>query len=89
MANKKWIYLFNEIDQAEAYAGSWDGVRGLLGGKGAGLAEMTRIGKTFEPNPENSKIYDELYNRVYLKMYDRLVPLYKEIQDITGYPAND
>jgi len=53
------------------------------------VAEMTRIGQTFEPNPENSKIYDELYNRVYLKMYDRLVPLYKEIQDITGYPAND
>jgi sugar (pentulose or hexulose) kinase len=53
------------------------------------VAEMTHIGKTFEPNPENSKIYDELYNRVYLKMYDRLVPLYKEIQDITGYPAND
>jgi len=53
------------------------------------VAEMTHIGKTFEPNPENIKIYDELYNRVYLKMYDRLVPLYKEIQDITGYPAND
>ena len=53
------------------------------------VAEMTHIGQTFEPNPENSKIYDELYNRVYLKMYDRLVPLYKEIQDITGYPAND
>jgi len=26
---------------------------------------------------------------VYLKMYDRLAPLYKEIQDITGYPAKD
>lgn len=53
------------------------------------VSEMTRIGKTFEPNPENQKLYDELYNRVYLKMYDRLSPLYKEIQDITGYPAND
>ena len=49
MANKKWIYLFNEIDQAEAYAGSWDGVRGLLGGKGAGVAEMTRIGIPVPP----------------------------------------
>ena len=53
------------------------------------VSQMTRIGKTFEPNPENHKLYDELYNRVYLKMYDRLSPLYKEIQDITGYPASD
>jgi sugar (pentulose or hexulose) kinase len=53
------------------------------------VSQMTRISKTFDPIPENHKLYDELYNRVYLKMYDRLSPLYKEIQDITGYPAND
>ncbi|MCD6577477.1 MAG: pyruvate, phosphate dikinase [Anaerolineaceae bacterium] len=43
MAEKKWVYLFNEVEEAEKYTGSWDGVRGLLGGKGANLAEMTRI----------------------------------------------
>jgi pyruvate,orthophosphate dikinase len=32
MAEKKWVYLFSEVDQAEKYAGSWDGVRALLGG---------------------------------------------------------
>lgn len=53
------------------------------------VAGMTRISRTFEPNAENHKLYDELYNRVYLKMYDRLSPLYKEIQDITGYPPKD
>ena len=53
------------------------------------VAQMTRISNTFDPNPENQKLYDELYNRVYLKMYDRLAPLYKEIQDITGYPSKD
>ena len=53
------------------------------------VAKMTRISRTFEPNGENHELYDELYNRVYLKMYDRLAPLYKEIQDITGYPAKD
>jgi len=41
--------LFNEVDQAEKYAGSWDGVRGLLGGKGANLAEMSRIGVPVPP----------------------------------------
>jgi pyruvate,orthophosphate dikinase len=39
---KKWVYLFEEVKAAEKYAGDWEGVRGLLGGKGAGLADMTR-----------------------------------------------
>ena len=43
MSKKKWVYLFSEVEQAEEYAGSWQGVRELLGGKGANLAEMTRI----------------------------------------------
>ena len=39
----KWVYLFTEVDEAEQYVGgSWDGVRALLGGKGAGLADMIR-----------------------------------------------
>jgi len=49
MTQKKWVYLFQEVDQAEAYAGSWEAVRGLLGGKGANLAEMTRIGVPVPP----------------------------------------
>jgi pyruvate,orthophosphate dikinase len=41
---KKWVYLFREVDEAEKYVGgAWDDVRALLGGKGANLAEMTRI----------------------------------------------
>jgi len=40
----KWVYMFNELDQAEKYVGGeWENVRALLGGKGANLAEMTRI----------------------------------------------
>jgi pyruvate, orthophosphate dikinase len=42
---KKWVYLFSEVDQIqENFGGSWDKVRGLLGGKGANLAEMVRLG---------------------------------------------
>jgi pyruvate,orthophosphate dikinase len=44
MASKKWVYLFREVDQAEKYAGNeWEGVRGLLGGKGANLADMKHV----------------------------------------------
>ncbi len=41
--DRKWVYLFNELEAAEASAGDWEAVRGLLGGKGANLAEMSRI----------------------------------------------
>ncbi len=50
MAEKKWVYLFSEVAQAEAAAGGdWEGVRALLGGKGAGLADMTRAGVPVPP----------------------------------------
>ncbi|MCF8036933.1 MAG: FGGY-family carbohydrate kinase [Desulfobacteraceae bacterium] len=47
---------------------------------------MTHTGDIFEPRPENHKLYDALYRRVYTKMYKRLKPLYEEIREITGYP---
>lgn len=50
------------------------------------ISEMTRLGVSYEPNPTNHRIYDELYSRVYLHMYGRLRPLYEQIRDITGYP---
>ena len=46
---KKWVFLFGEVEQAEKAAGDWEGVRGLLGGKGAGLADMTRAGVPVPP----------------------------------------
>jgi pyruvate, orthophosphate dikinase len=46
---KKYVYLFNEVEQAEEHAGDWEGVRALLGGKGANLADMTRIGIPVPP----------------------------------------
>jgi len=53
------------------------------------VREMTHHGDEFEPNVANHRIYDELYNKVYCKMYDRLKPLYDEIRDITGYPPKN
>jgi sugar (pentulose or hexulose) kinase len=50
------------------------------------VKEMTRVGRTFEPNPEVERIYDDLYRRVYQKMYGRLKGLYEAIRKITGYP---
>ena len=50
------------------------------------VREMTRLGDTFEPNPQHRTVYEELYQRVYRQMYGRLKPLYEEIREITSYP---
>ncbi len=52
----------------------------------AAVAAMTRIGETRDPDPAASAVYDELYRGVYLRLYERLKPLYAEIRRITGYP---
>ncbi|CAN5815163.1 pyruvate, phosphate dikinase [soil metagenome] len=50
-ATKRWVYLFNQLDELEATLPSadWDAVRSLLGGKGANLAEMTRLSLPVPP----------------------------------------
>jgi sugar (pentulose or hexulose) kinase len=53
----------------------------------AALATMTGPGKNFEPIGENVALYDDLYKRVYKKMYPQWQSLYREVRDITGYPA--
>ncbi|MBW2542811.1 MAG: pyruvate, phosphate dikinase [Deltaproteobacteria bacterium] len=46
----KWVYPFSEVEQAEALGGgSWESVRALLGGKGANLADMSRLGVPVPP----------------------------------------
>jgi pyruvate,orthophosphate dikinase len=47
---KKWVYLFNEVKEVETLrGGDWDEVKGLVGGKGAGLLDMTRAGVPVPP----------------------------------------
>ena len=47
---------------------------------------MTHEGDRFTPIKDHIQLSDQLYNEVYLKMYDRLSPLYGSIREITGYP---
>ena len=44
---------------------------------------MTRLGQTFLPDETRRAIYDHIYQRVYLKMYERLRPLYEELYPLT------
>jgi sugar (pentulose or hexulose) kinase len=52
----------------------------------AAVAAMTRLAETRDPDPANRVVYEDLYRGVYLRLYDRLRPLYAEIRRITGYP---
>jgi len=50
------------------------------------IAAMVSHQTQFEPDPQAVEIYEQLYDRVYLRMYNALAPLYAEIREITGYP---
>ncbi len=50
------------------------------------VKSMTRTIKTFTPEPKHVDLYKQLFEKVYLKMYRQLKPLYKNIKKITGYP---
>ena len=69
--SKPWVFMFNELDKVENYLKpkSWDDVRSLLGGKGANLFEMTRLGV---PVPPGFTVTTEACN-AYLA-YDRKFP---------------
>lgn len=51
--------------------------------------EMTRVRDCFEPIRENRDAYKHLFEDVYMKMYNRLKPLYDDIRSITGYPEKN
>lgn len=57
---------------------------GIHPGFDEAVRSMTRVRDTFEPLPEAQAVYDELYNSVYLRMYSRLQPFYREIRRITA-----
>ena len=91
---KKWVYNFNEVDQAEAYVGgSWDGVRGLLGGKGANLAEMTRIGVPVPPGftvtTEGCNAYLAGGNKFPEGMWDQMMDALKNVEKASGKKFGD
>jgi sugar (pentulose or hexulose) kinase len=55
---------------------------GLFPNFDSAIAEMTHHGETFLPNPAVHQRYDELFKRIYQRMYDRLQPLYEALFQI-------
>ena len=81
---KKWVYLFREGDAS---------MRDLLGGKGAGVAEMTRTGV---PVPPGFTITTEACNAYYEAgkhfpegMWDQVQAALKEVEQLAGKKFGD
>ena len=90
---KKWVYLFSEVSAAEKYVGGdWEKVRGLLGGKGANLADMARIGL---PVPPGFTVTTEACN-AYMKdrkfpagMWSQMMAALKQVEAESGKTFGD
>ncbi|WP_374688728.1 pyruvate, phosphate dikinase, partial [Promineifilum sp.] len=88
-AGTKWVYLFNEVKEAEAHVGGqWDGVRALMGGKGANLADMTRLDIPVPPGftvtTEACNAYLASGNQFPEGMWEQELAAVKEIEKQTG-----
>jgi pyruvate,orthophosphate dikinase len=89
---QKWVYLFEEVKAAEKYAGSWEGVRALLGGKGSGLADMTRAGV---PVPPGFTVTTEACNefrktgKFPAGMWEQVLAAMKKTEKATGKKFGD
>ncbi|MEX1257015.1 MAG: pyruvate, phosphate dikinase [Gemmatimonadota bacterium] len=85
---KKWVYLYSELAEAESTAGDWEGVRTLLGGKGANLAEMTRIGVPVPPGftvtTEACIAYLTDQGRFPTDIWDQEIDALRRIEEMTG-----
>jgi len=94
MNNEQWIFLFSEVDVAEKYVGGeWEDVRALLGGKGANLAEMTRIGVPVPPGftatTEACNAYLKVGNNFPEGMWEQELEAMKAVEVITGKKFGD
>ncbi len=89
----KWVYLFNEVKEAEKVAGgSWDAVKALVGGKGSGLLDMTRAGVPVPPfftvTTEACNAYQKL-GKFPAGLWDQELKALKQVEKKTGKKFGD
>ncbi len=94
MADHKWVYLFDEVEQAEKHVGgSWESVRELLGGKGSGLADMTRASVPVPPGftvtTEACNAYLEAGQKFPEGMWEQELEALKQVEAQTGKKFGD
>ncbi|HEY83865.1 MAG TPA: pyruvate, phosphate dikinase [Chloroflexi bacterium] len=91
--SEKWVYAFEEVAEAEKYAGDWESTRALLGGKGANLAEMTRVGVPvphgFTVTTESCNAYLDAGENFPAGMWEQELAAMKKVEELTGKKFGD
>jgi len=85
----RWVYRFDQLDEAKAAVdGDWDRVRGLLGGKGANLADMAAIGVPVPPGftvtTEACNAYTDAGGALPDGLWDEVLEAMSAIEAATG-----
>ena len=90
---EKYIYLFSEVETAEAKVDNWDKVRALLGGKGANLGDMTRLGVPVPPgftvSTEACNAYLAAGEKFPKGMWEEVLAAVKSIETATSKSFGD
>ena len=92
--HRKWVYLFDEVAEVEEnLKGNWQAVRALLGGKGANLAEMTRLNVPVPPGftitTEACIAYQNSGGKFPELMWEQVLDAVKTIEAQTGKRFGD
>jgi pyruvate,orthophosphate dikinase len=90
----KWSYRFDEIDDVqELLGGDWEAVRGLLGGKGANLGDMTRLGIPVPPGftitTEACRAFTDADGKLPDGLWDEVIEAMADLERRTGKRFGD
>ena len=90
---ERWVFLFRDVDAAEQRQGSWESTRALLGGKGANLGDMTRLGVPVPPGftvtTEACNAYLEAGEQFPEGLWEQELEALEEVERATGKSFGD
>lgn len=88
VVKKQWVFLFNDEKGVNKVAKTWSEVRELLGGKGAGLFDMTRAGLPVPPgftiSTEVCNEFVKAGNKIPKAAWDQALAAMKVVEKQTG-----
>ncbi len=88
LAKKQWVFLFNDEKGVSKVAKTWPEIRELLGGKGAGLFDMTRAGLPVPPgftiSTEVCNAFVKAGNKIPKEAWDQALAAMKVVEKQTG-----
>ncbi len=88
LSKKQWVFLFNDEKGVSKVAKTWPEIRELLGGKGAGLFDMTRAGLPVPPgftiSTEVCNEFVKAGNKIPKEAWDQALAAMKVVEKQTG-----